>query len=71
MGTKFESNRRTSNPSLVPTVQEGKPNRKAQSEEKNQLQVISVTLQQGEDLIVGKRLREILSAARNKAGKPA
>ncbi len=61
----------SSNPSLVPTVQEGKPNRKAQKEEKNQLQIISVTLQQGEDLIVGRRLRELLNAARNKAGKTA
>jgi L-seryl-tRNA(Ser) seleniumtransferase len=58
-----------SNPSLVPAVQEGKPNPKAPQEPKNQLQVISMTMQPGEDIIVGKRLREILNDARKHAGK--
>jgi len=60
-----------SNPSLVPAVREGKPNTKEQRERKNRLQVISMTLQHGEEMIVGKRLREILGAARNRARKPA
>ncbi len=59
-----------SNPSLVPAVQEGKPGPKSPGETKNRLQIISMTLQPGEDMIVGKRLREILSAAR-KGGSAA
>lgn len=53
-----------SNPSLVPAVHEGKSDGKAPREHENQLQIISITLQPGEEMIVGKRLREILSAAR-------
>jgi L-seryl-tRNA(Ser) seleniumtransferase len=34
----------------------------------NQLQIISMTIQPGEDLIVGNRLRQILSKARKQAG---
>jgi uncharacterized pyridoxal phosphate-dependent enzyme len=54
-----------SNPSLVPAVHEG-------SDEKhepppNQLEIVSMTLQDGEDLIVGRRLREVLNAARAKS----
>ncbi len=60
-----------SNPSLVPTVHEGKPGPKSPDERKNRLQIISMTMQPGEDMIVGKRLREILSAARKAAGTPA
>jgi L-seryl-tRNA(Ser) seleniumtransferase len=52
-----------SNPSLVPAVQEGDPKTPLH----NRLQIISMTLQPGEDLIVGKRLREILAAARKNA----
>jgi L-seryl-tRNA(Ser) seleniumtransferase len=54
-----------SNPSLVPAVD--------QSEEpkheppKNQLEIVSMTLQEGEELIVGRRMREILNAARTRA----
>ena len=54
----------SNNPSLVPAVREGdskSPTRR------DQLRIISMTLQPGEDLIVGKRLREILSAARKGA----
>lgn len=51
------------NPSLVPGVQEGIPNPKL-PKHPDQLQVISMTLQPGEDIIVGQRLREILSTAR-------
>lgn len=51
-----------SNPSLVPAVSEGDdPKHEAP---KNQLEIVSMTLQDGEDLIVGRRLREILNIAR-------
>jgi L-seryl-tRNA(Ser) seleniumtransferase len=33
----------------------------------NLLQIVSMTLQPGEDLIVGKRLREVLNEARKNA----
>jgi L-seryl-tRNA(Ser) seleniumtransferase len=49
------------NPSMVPGVEEGGGGGK------NQMEIISMTLQDGEDLIVGKRLREILSSARSRA----
>ena len=54
------------NPSLVPGVIEGNPNRKG-AEAKDQLQIVSMTLQPGEDIIVGRRLREILNTARRVA----
>jgi uncharacterized pyridoxal phosphate-dependent enzyme len=53
-----------SNPSLVPAVKEGDP--KSHREE-NKLQIISMTMQPGEELIVGRRLRLILKNARAKA----
>ncbi len=52
-----------SNPSLVPAVVE----RPDAAPEENKLQIVSLTLQPGEELIVGRRLREILNAARKKA----
>jgi L-seryl-tRNA(Ser) seleniumtransferase len=52
-----------SNPSLVPAVEEGAGDSKHEAP-KNQLEIVSMTLQDGEDLIVGKRLREILSTAK-------
>jgi L-seryl-tRNA(Ser) seleniumtransferase len=52
-----------SNPSLVPAVSEGDP----KTPRHNRLQIISMTMQPGEELIVGRRLREILSAARRNA----
>ena len=46
-----------SNPSLVPAVVEGdNPKHKPPP---NRLEIVSMTLQDGEDLIVGRRLREI------------
>lgn len=54
-----------SNPSLVPALREGgdsKTPRRA-----DQIRIISMTLQPGEDLAVGKRLREILNEARKRA----
>ena len=55
-----------SNPSLVPAVEEGYPNRK-EPESNDQLQIVSMNVRPGEDVIVGRRLREILSAARKAA----
>ena len=53
----------SNNPSLVPAVREGYEDPKA-PKSRDQLEIVSMTLQQGEDLIVGKRLREILNGAR-------
>lgn len=56
-----------SNPSLVPAVREGwQAGRKEQPRRPNRLQIISMTLQDGEELIVGRRLKEILSKAGQK-----
>lgn len=56
-----------SNPSLVRAVHEGDPKQRP-VEEPNLLQIVSMTLKDGEELIVGRRLREILNEARKKAG---
>ena len=56
------------NPSLVSTVREGNPNRK-ECKESDHIELVSMTIQPGEEIIVGKKLREILSAA--KKGKSA
>ena len=55
-----------SNPSLVPAVVEGDGSAKHEAPP-NQLEIISMTLQDGEDLIIGRRLRQILNGARTKA----
>ena len=52
-----------SNPSLVAAVRE----RDSKTPRENHLQIISMTMQNGEELIVGRRLREILGAARKNA----
>ena len=52
-----------SNPSMVPAVE----HRSAKSPSQNVLQIISMTMQPGEELIVGRRLREILNGARKNA----
>jgi L-seryl-tRNA(Ser) seleniumtransferase len=52
-----------SNPSLVPAVSGRDP----KTPRENRLQIISMTMQQGEELIVGRRLREILGTARKSA----
>jgi L-seryl-tRNA(Ser) seleniumtransferase len=49
-----------SNPSLVPAV----VGRDSKTPRENSLQIISMTMQPGEELIVGRRLREILNSAR-------
>lgn len=57
----------SSNPSLVPAVQEGwQEGRKKTPPPPNRLQIISMTLQDGEELILGQRLRAILSEAAKK-----
>jgi L-seryl-tRNA(Ser) seleniumtransferase len=56
-----------SNPSLVPAVREGwQAGRKETPRRPDRLQIISMTLQDGEELIVGRRLREILSKSASK-----
>jgi uncharacterized pyridoxal phosphate-dependent enzyme len=52
-----------SNPSLVPAV----VGRDPKTPRENRLQIISMTIQPGEELVVGRRLREILNAARKGA----
>lgn len=54
------------NPSLVPVVREGDTPKTKQARP-NQLQIISMTLRDGEDLTVGNRLRQILANARKQA----
>jgi uncharacterized pyridoxal phosphate-dependent enzyme len=53
------------NPSLVSAVREGieKPNPK-ELKEQNHIELVSMTIQPGEEMIVGQRLRRILSSAR-------
>ncbi len=54
------------NPSGVTAVQEGVPSAKT-PRERDQLQIVSMTLRPGEELVVGRRLRDILNAASRKA----
>ena len=58
------------NPSLVPAVREGiqKPNKK-ERKEIDHIELVSMTIKPGEEMIVGQRLRMILGSARK--GKPA
>jgi L-seryl-tRNA(Ser) seleniumtransferase len=52
-----------SNPSYVTALIEKDP----KTPQHNRLQIISMTMQSGEELIVGRRLREILNTARKNA----
>ena len=54
------------NPSLVTAVREGQPNRK-ELKEPDHIGLVSMTIRPGEEIIVGRRLRAILSAAQKKA----
>jgi L-seryl-tRNA(Ser) seleniumtransferase len=54
------------NPSLVTAVREGMPNRKARKAP-DHIELVSMTIQPGEEIIVGQRLRAVLSAAQKKA----
>jgi L-seryl-tRNA(Ser) seleniumtransferase len=56
------------NPSLVTAVREGNPNRK-EPKEADHIELVSMTIQPGQEIIVGQTLRAILSAAQK--GKPA
>ena len=54
------------NPSLVTAVREGNPNRK-ELKEPDHIALVSMTIKTGEEIIVGQKLRAILSAAQKKA----
>jgi len=54
------------NPSLVKAVREGNPNRK-EPKPPDHIELVSMTMKAGEDLIAGQRLREVLGAAQKKA----
>lgn len=54
------------NPSLVTAVREGKPNPK-EPKEPGHIELVSMTIKPGEEMIVGQRLRALLGAAQKKA----
>jgi uncharacterized pyridoxal phosphate-dependent enzyme len=54
------------NPSLVKAVREGKPNPK-ERKQPDHIELVSMTIQPGEEIIVGQRLRAILGAAQKKS----
>lgn len=54
----------SNNPSLVPVLDERPRSKEAKSPD--HIEIVSMTLLPGEDIIVGKRMREILSEARKK-----
>ena len=52
------------NPSLVKAVREGNPNPTSKErKEPNHIELVSMTIQPGEEIVVGQRLRSILGAA--------
>src|SRR6201985_240342 len=55
------------NPSGVPAVREGDDPKAKEEAPPNELQIVSMTLQPGEDLTVGNRLRQILDKARKQS----
>ena len=57
----------SSNPSFLSVIHEGGPKERELARHPNQLQIVSMTLQEGEDLVVGQRLRDILRNARKNA----
>lgn len=59
----------SSNPSLLSVIHEGGPKEHELARHPNQLQIVSMTLQEGEDLMIGQRLRDILRNARKNAGR--
>jgi uncharacterized pyridoxal phosphate-dependent enzyme len=54
------------NPSLVTAVREGNPNRK-ESKAPDRIELVSMTIRPGQEIIVGQRLRAVLNAARKKS----
>jgi len=55
------------NPSLVKAVREGNPNRK-EPKTPDHIELVSMTIKPGEELIVGQRLRAVLGSAQKKSG---
>jgi L-seryl-tRNA(Ser) seleniumtransferase len=56
------------NPSLVTAVREGNPNPTRKERKKpDHIELVSMTIKPGEEIIVGQRLRTLLSAAKKKA----
>lgn len=56
------------NPSLVTAVREGNPNpNRKERKAPDHIELVSMTIQPGEEIIVGQRLREVLRAAQKKA----
>jgi seryl-tRNA(Sec) selenium transferase len=55
------------NPSLVKAVREGNPNSKEKHKSPDHIELVSMTIKPGEEIIVGQRLRAVLSAAQKKA----
>ena len=61
------------NPSIVTAVREGNPKQSTKEMEANRrrkLELVASTIQPSETLIVGQRIRELLSAARKAAPRP-
>ncbi|HTQ96182.1 MAG TPA: aminotransferase class V-fold PLP-dependent enzyme [Candidatus Acidoferrum sp.] len=57
------------NPSLVTAVREGNPNpNRKERKAPDHIELVSMTIKPGEEVIVGQRLRTILGAAQKKAG---
>ena len=54
------------NPSLVTAVREGNPNHK-EMKQPDHIELVSMTIKPGEEIIVGQRLRTILGAAQKKS----
>ncbi len=54
------------NPSLVKAVREGNPNHK-EMKKPDHIELVSMTIKPGEEMIVGQRLRAVLGAAQKKA----
>jgi len=57
----------SNNPSILPVICEQEPKSTGVPDRPDELRIVSMTLQDGEELIVGQRLRQILSAALEKA----
>jgi len=56
------------NPSLVTAVREGNPNpNRKEHKNPDHIELVSLTIKPGEEIVVGQRLRALLSAARKKA----
>ena len=58
------------NPSLVKTVREGNPSPNPNRKERKKpdhIELVSMTIKPGEEIIVGQRLRAILGAAQKKS----